>query len=563
MLMTAAWGQGPNNTGTYYQAASGKSGQALKTAFFNIIKNHTEIGYDGLYAAYRKTDTRPDGYVRDWFSNATNYRHETDKAGSYKEEGDCYNREHGVPQSWYQGGGNDVLLKCDIVHVLPTDGYVNNRRGNNVLAETKNPSWSSKNGYSRVGKCSVTGYSGTIFEPNDEIKGDIARIYFYMVTCYEGNVSKWGNNATASAVFNGETYQPFKDWYYKMLVEWAQNDPIDDVEIARNNAVYEVQGNRNPFVDYPGLEEYVWGDKKNEPFDYINYNNPAAVRTPTFSPDGGIYAEPQRVTISCPTDGTTIFYTTDGTEPTTSSTQYAEPVTISESLTLKAIAVKGGEKSSVGMAEYVISDDPVTPSDGNLYRKITSTASLESGKKYLVVYEGDEAKALTKLDGKAGTGSVTVNSSDIDMSKSSNEAMMLLFTKIGDNWTVSSLDSGNFMALTSNSNGLNVATSGNDNTARWTISFGSDGNVVIANVQYANRHLQYNASSDMFRCYTGSQQGIALYKEVSSPVTGVGQVNASVGSPDAAYTLQGVKIDPKSSMKRGIFVSKGKKWVIK
>ncbi|MBR5441059.1 MAG: endonuclease, partial [Prevotella sp.] len=159
--MTIAWAQGPNNSVTYYKNADGKSGQTLKTALFNIIKNHKKIGYDNLYEAYKKTDTRPDGYVRDWYSNATNYRHGTDKGGTYSAEGDCYNREHSLPQSWFESGGNADYLKCDVVHVIPTDGYVNNRRSNYPLGEVRSATYSSKNGYSKLGMSKVNGYSGT------------------------------------------------------------------------------------------------------------------------------------------------------------------------------------------------------------------------------------------------------------------------------------------------------------------------------------------------------------------------------------------------------------------
>ncbi|MBR3726971.1 MAG: endonuclease [Prevotella sp.] len=327
MALTATWAQGPNNTKTYYEAANGKSGQALKTALSGIIKNgHDPIGYnDNMYEAYKNTDTRPDGKVRDWYSNATNFTHVVDKAGSYKNEGDCYNREHTLPQSWFESYGEASTIKCDIIHVVPTDGKINGMRGNVPLAEV-NPSriaGQSKNGYSKWGMCGVSGYGGTVFEPNDEIKGDIARIYFYVVTRYENTATKWANNATASAVFNGSSaYQPFKQWYFDMLVRWAQNDPVDDLEIARNNAVYEEQGNRNPFVDYPGLEDYIWGEKKNEAFDYTNFDgSTTTVSMPTFSPEGGTYSSAQSVTISCPTNGATIFYTTDGTTPSASSTQ--------------------------------------------------------------------------------------------------------------------------------------------------------------------------------------------------------------------------------------------------
>ena len=561
MIIASAWAQGPNDSKTYYQAADGKSGQALKTAMFNIIKGHTKIGYDGLYEAYKKTDTRPDGYVRDWYSNATNYTHVKDKAGSYGKEGDCYNREHCLPQSWYKGGGNDDYLVCDIVHVLPTDGYVNNRRGNNVLAETKNPSWSSKNGYCRVGMCSVSGYSGQIFEPNDEIKGDIARIYFYVVTCYEGNVSKWANNATASNVFNGQTYQPFKDWYLKMLFEWSQNDPVDDVEIARNNAVYTVQGNRNPFVDYPGLEEYVWGDKKNEPFDYTNYDSgTSTVSAPYFTPAAGTYKSAQQVTINCSTSDVAIYYTLDGSTPTTSSAQYTEPITVAESLTLKAFAVKGDDQSKVATAEYVINeggDDPT--GDGN-YQKVTATSDLESGKNYIIVFEGDDAKALTKIDKSNNTGDVTISSATIDMSNASNKAMILVLEKVGNYWTIKGSD-GTYMALNSNSNTLDASTSATENNAKWNISI-SGGTAMIFNVQYSDRKLQYNTSANMFRCYTGSQQDVAIYKEKST-VTGVHAVKTSNGEVgDVIYDLQGRKIDGKS-LKSGVYIVNGNKIIVK
>ena len=564
--MTLAWAQGPNNTGTYYKNADGKSGEALKTALSAIIaKGHTKIGYDGLYNAYKKTDSRPDGKVRDWYSNATNFTHVTDKAGSYSKEGDCYNREHCLPQSWYEGGGNADYLKCDIVHVLPTDGYINNRRSNNVLANV-NPnriSGQSKNGYSKWGQCGVSGYSGTVFEPNDEIKGDIARIYFYMVTRYESNCTKWASNATANAVFtSSSSYQPFKDWYYKMLVEWAQNDPIDEVEIARNNAVYSEQGNRNPFVDYPGLEEYIWGDKKNEPFDYDDYNATVAVRTPTFSPDGGTYTSPQQVTISCSTNGATIYYTIDGTTPTASSTPYTEPITVSESLTLMAIAVKDDEQSSVATASFIINeggDDP-TPTGDNIYKKVTSTSDLESGKRYLIVYE-EGGKALLRLDGKAGTGSVSITSDAIDLNNKSNQAMVLVFNKVGNEWTIKGSDS-NFMALTSNSNALNTATTADDNTAKWTISI-SGGTATISNVQYSSRRLQYNYNSgnDMFRCYTGSQKDVTIFKETTS-TTDIQKSSISSGKNREIYDLQGRKISGKPA-KKGVYVRNGKKVVMK
>ena len=162
------WAQGPNNTGTYYKNANGKSGENLRTALASIITaNHSVVSYDGLISAYELTDTRPDGYVRDWYSCTTNYRHGQD-TGGYKKEGDSYNREHSVPQSWFS---KRAPMKSDIVHVVPTDGYVNNRRSSFPFGEVNNVTYSSNQNYCRLGSSKTAGYSGTVFEVADEIKG--------------------------------------------------------------------------------------------------------------------------------------------------------------------------------------------------------------------------------------------------------------------------------------------------------------------------------------------------------------------------------------------------------
>lgn len=353
------WAQGPNNTGTYYQSANGKSGSALKTALYNIIKNPHVTSYDGLYNAYIKTDTRPDGYVRDWYSNTTNYRHNVDNTGGYKKEGDMYNREHSVPQSWF-GSGN---IKSDVVHVLPTDGYVNNRRGNLPLAEVNNVTYASNNDYSKAGSCKTVGYTGTVFEPNDEIKGDMARIYLYMATCYQDKCASWGHD-----VFSNQN-NGFTSWYIAMLMRWSEQDPVDEVEIARNNAVYEVQGNRNPFVDYPGLEDYIWGDKTDVAFSYDNYSGGEVntIARPVFSPDEGTYYNSVEVTLSCRTEGATIYYTTNGEDASEQSLQYTGAITLTESATIKAVAIKDGERSAQSTATYTIKQGGgETPVDGEI-----------------------------------------------------------------------------------------------------------------------------------------------------------------------------------------------------
>ena len=185
----------------------------------------------------------------------------------------------------------------DLHHLYPTDGYVNNKRSNFPFGETNGESYKSANDFSKLGKCTYEGYTGTVFEPNDEYKGDFARTYFYMVTCYEEKLPDWyTNNAESRPTLDGNTYPGLSSWQLKMLMEWSERDPVSEKEINRNNAVYGIQGNRNPFIDYPGLERFIWGDLKNVAFSYDNYtttgiptintepvnNNPEAI----FSVDG-------------------------------------------------------------------------------------------------------------------------------------------------------------------------------------------------------------------------------------------------------------------------------------
>ena len=135
LTVMVMWAQGPNNTGTYYQAADGKTGSALKTAMFGIIKI-TKAGwsYDGLKTAYMTTDTRPDGYLRDWYSKITYYEPGSNCASSFSKEGDGYNREHLVPQSWFNK--NDPM-RCDAFHVVPTDAKINNMRSEYPFGEVE------------------------------------------------------------------------------------------------------------------------------------------------------------------------------------------------------------------------------------------------------------------------------------------------------------------------------------------------------------------------------------------------------------------------------------------
>lgn len=264
--------QGPNDSGEYYKPADGKKGKELKTALCGVIYDRNEGGdlntaYKALWTHFKKTDAKPNGKVWDMYSNKREMEFGTDQAGNYSKEGDVYNREHSMPNSWF--GGKVMPMYTDLHHLYPTDGYVNNKRANYPFGETANPSWKSANDFSKLGKCTYPGYDGVVFEPNDEYKGDFARTYFYMVTCYEEQLPTWyTNNAESRPTLDGNKYPGLSDWQLEMLMKWSKNDPVSEKEINRNIAVWDIQKNRNPFIDYPGLEEYIWGDKMDEAFSY-------------------------------------------------------------------------------------------------------------------------------------------------------------------------------------------------------------------------------------------------------------------------------------------------------
>ncbi|MEI7982643.1 MAG: endonuclease, partial [Bacteroidota bacterium] len=258
----------------YYDPAAGKTGATLKTALYNIIKGHTSKSYDYLWTAFQTTDKKANGKVWDMYSDIPGgtppyeFTFGTNQCGNYGGEGDCFNREHSWPKSWF--GGTVAPMYTDLFHLCPTDGYVNGNRSNYPFGTVSSPSWTSLNG-SKVGPCSWTGYTGTVFEPRDDFKGDFARNYLYMATRYENLIAGWpGNDANAAAILAGNTYPAFKTWYVGMLLSWSAADPVSAKEIARNDAVYSIQNNRNPYIDHPEYAIAVWAPEtiKGEPTNF-------------------------------------------------------------------------------------------------------------------------------------------------------------------------------------------------------------------------------------------------------------------------------------------------------
>lgn len=518
--------QGPNNSKTYYQAANNQKGQALKTALHNIIANPKVTSYSGLYDAYKKTDKRADGKVRDWYSNITNY--DWNEHGNSK-EGAGWNREHLVPQSWFEASTGTP--KSDVVQVVPTDSWVNSMRSNYPLAEVGSVSKQSAGGYCKLGTCKTAGYSGTVFEPNDEIKGDIARIYFYMVTCYEES-TQWGH-----AVFSTVKYPGLQQWYLDMLMRWSKQDPVDERETARNNAAYEVQKNRNPFVDYPGLENYVWGSKKETAFSYDHYDSGTGpdvttVDQPVFSPNGGTFTDKVEVAMTTTTSGATIYYTTNGAEVTEQSKVYQSPVTLTSTTTLKAMAVKDGVRSYQTVATYTITKGgDEQPIDGmiSLNNQLFGTSYGGS------ISKSDDADLVGTQNGitvvySLGEGGANRYCNDSQIRLYQNNKLTI---SVAEGW-LSELE---FQLAKETSKTLQAST-GSVNGLTWT----GNAQQVTLSVDEGSGNMQL----------TGVKVKI-------SGITGIDHIKSKKESK-TVYSLSG-KRQAKQPAKAGVYISKGKKYL--
>ena len=243
----------------YYSTATG-TGYTLKTQLYNKIKGHTDRGYAGLWTTYSTSDRdkqyENDNSIIDVYSeNPTGtdpyvYTYSTSQCGTYSVEGNCYNREHMIPQSVFNSAAPMV---SDAHFIPPTDGKVNGMRNNYPHGNVATASWTSLNG-SKLGTSAVSGYTGTVFEPINEFKGDIARMYFYFATRYENTVAGY-----SFEMFNGTSNQVFTTAFRDLLIQWHNQDPVSAREIARNNAIYLRQNNRNPYIDHPEYVGMIWG----------------------------------------------------------------------------------------------------------------------------------------------------------------------------------------------------------------------------------------------------------------------------------------------------------------
>jgi endonuclease I len=258
----------------YYTTATG-SGYTLKTQLRKIIDNSSDgisgehlaqdNGYSELYTTFFNSDKdfyfENNGTLLDMYSERPNgadayeytYGVNQDDGTGGASEGEKYNREHIVPQSVFNGNSP---MKNDAHFVVPSDKFVNAQRGSLPFGRVQNANFTSTNGSKRgnnINSGYSAGYSNDVFEPIDEFKGDIARMYFYFVTRYETSLNAWSYD-----MFDGSTNKAFNQTFLNIMYQWHVQDPVSQREIDRNNAIYNAQNNRNPFIDNPNYVVNVW-----------------------------------------------------------------------------------------------------------------------------------------------------------------------------------------------------------------------------------------------------------------------------------------------------------------
>ena len=257
---------------TYYAAIDGQSSNndALRTTLCTIISTgYTSIGYSSLQSQMFAASSNPTDFVNgndktmeDIYSSKP-YK-SSDNGSSAGSCGAGWNKEHTVPQSWFNEA---TPMKSDAFHVYPTDIKMNSVRSSYPYGENNEAKSCSQWGYGSLGASTFEGYTGTVFDPGEgdiygSYKGDLARTYFYMATRYRTTNFTNGSGGTSFTYSGGVA--DLTDYMKNLMLKWHREDPVSPKELLRNNAIYAHQNNRNPFIDYPELVEYIWGNKKGQ-----------------------------------------------------------------------------------------------------------------------------------------------------------------------------------------------------------------------------------------------------------------------------------------------------------
>ena len=515
-----------SNLVSYASSLNGKKKSELKTAVYDIIKEPSTLTYGG-------------GYKNTWWGF-----YQTDRIASTNE---CINRysskkfyfetnqytaisgmniEHSFPKSWW-GGANNSAYK-DLFNLYPSDSEANSDKSNYPMGVVETLT-SGGDGYDKVGKGTIDGVSGRwCWEPGDQYKGDFSRVYMYMATCYQ-NLT-WSGTQGLQQLQNDENvkWPTLKQWAYTLYLQWIKNDPVSELEVTRNDAVYAIQTNRNLFVDYPYLAEYIWGDSINVAFnpytsittasDDNRYNGGSIPTTPSISLN--------RTSATLQVGNSlrlTAYPQNAGTAQVTWSSSNESVATVSNDGTVIGVAAGTTNITAsivVSGVTYTATCNVTVTSGGTTiegdYVKVTSAPTDWSGT-YLIVYEssttaGQILKGSAIANSNNGV-SVTISSGTIANNTDVAANEFTIVSKAGG-YSIQGRD-GNYIGGTSGDNVLNFGTS---DSYINTITYDSSSSSVL--IKCNTSVLRYNTGSSLFRYYKAAsysnQSAIQLYKKTSS-----------------------------------------------
>lgn len=569
LLATTAWATDRATITQYAASLKGLKKAELKTALYNIMTNKRVLSYgsgsgatwSGFYYTDRIASTNEcfNRYSdKKFYFPASNYDNRALSG---------MNIEHSFPKSWWGGSENDAYK--DLYNLYPSDSKANSSKSNYPMGVVTNVKETSGEGYDKVGTGDAGGQTIQLWEPGDRYKGEFARSYMYMATTYQNFT--WQGTQGLQQLQN-DTWPTLKPWAYTLYLTWVRADRVDDVEVGRNDAVNALQGNRNLFIDYPYLCEYVWGDSVDVAFDpetsittgyddgrYLAESAPAVAK-PVISPAGGSYQEAQTVTISCATEGATIYYTLDGSVPNETSTPYTGAITIDTDATLRAVAIKGADRSEVAVANYYFLGQ-----QGTFLAKRITTAPT-GGNRYLIVAATTSqllaAKVVTLSSGKSFgylyTNSVTANNEVITLT---TDELFYTFEAAGGGYKLKD-SKGQYLYQEGT---YNTFTPTNDASLAdiWTVTPNGDGTFTIKATDSGNV-IQYSPKYSSYGNYTNPSTS-NLYPMLFElvPATGIsGVTTVPAATTGIIYNLQGQPMGTSAEdLPHGIYIRDGKKFV--
>lgn len=481
----------------YAASLKGKKKADLKTAIYNLLKDKKVLSYgsgsQNTWWGFYSTD-------RDPKTNECINRYSSQKFyfGSRGKAISGMNIEHSFPKSWWGGAKNDAYK--DLYNLYPSDSKANSSKSNYPMATVTNVKTEDP-GYDKVGTGTVDGKSGTqCWEPGDQYKGDFSRGYMYMAVTYSDLT--YTSTGTQTMYANASGYPGMRTWATTLYCQWSRLDQVDSLEVARNNAVSDIQGNRNLFVDFPYLCEYVWGDSVD-----VAFNPDLAITTASDDNRYGNYSP------------------SDPDNPNTP-------------------------------------DDPDNPDEGQ-YIFVKLTTQPTAGKRYLIVANanGSLLAAKTIASGKTydylKTDAVTATADRITLATDANA---FTFEEAGTGFIIKGSDGRYYYNDKSHKNFNASATAPAGNI--WTVSNRGDGTFTISN---GSNFIQYSISYSSFGAYTSAQSSAvypSLYEEQPT-ATGIESAITvkPTAQPEAVYTLQGIRVDTTRPLQPGIYIRGGKKFV--